>query len=182
METAKRILTKEKIDRQLSGQSGASATFMKVSESHKPSNKKAVSLNTQERADNKIDRLTSLVNEMKVKIDKHDAQFKPQIYQRKRRGQNRCNYNHNDFQTEIDHLMGIEGQLLEVEEDLVGIIDKIIEGDSKTILGMTTEETIIEIKCIGIEVEVETIKETLIDTGLGITTYEAVISVQTGVG
>ena len=46
---------------------------MKVSESHKTSNKKAVSFNTQERTDNTIDRLTSLVDEMNVKIDKHDA-------------------------------------------------------------------------------------------------------------
>ena len=50
---------------------------MKVSESHKTSNKKAVSFNMQERIDNKVDRLKYLVNEMNVKIDKHDAQFKP---------------------------------------------------------------------------------------------------------
>ena len=84
VETAKRILTKEKIDRQLSGQSGTSAPFMKVGESHKTSNKKAVSFNTQERTD-KIHRLTSLVNEMKVKKEKCDVQFKPQIYQKKKK-------------------------------------------------------------------------------------------------
>ena len=35
VETAKRILTKEKIDRQLSGQSTRTAPFMKVSDTHK---------------------------------------------------------------------------------------------------------------------------------------------------
>ena len=94
----KGILTKEKIDRQLPGQSTASAPFMKVSKSYISSNKKAVSFNTLERTDNKIDRLTSLVNKMSVKMDKCYVQFKSQIYQRNRRGQNRCNYNQNEFQ------------------------------------------------------------------------------------
>ena len=49
--------------------------------------------------DNKIYRLTYLMNKMNVKMDKCDLQFKPQIYQRNRRGQNRHNYNQNDLQT-----------------------------------------------------------------------------------
>ena len=100
METTKRILTKEKIDRKLSGQLAASVPFMKVGVSHKSSsNRKAVSFNILERTDDKIDKLTSLVSEMNVKIDKHDTQFKLQIYQRKRRGQNRYTYTQNGYQT-----------------------------------------------------------------------------------
>ena len=99
VETAKRILTKEKIDRQLSGHSTRAAPFMKVSDVHKSSsNKKAVSFNSSETND-KIDKLTSLVSKMKVKMDKLDTQFKPQIYQSKRRAQNRCNYTQNDYWT-----------------------------------------------------------------------------------
>ena len=73
VETVKRIFTREKIDRQLSGQSTTSAPFMKVSESHYTSNKKAVSFNTPGRTDNKIDKFISLHNEMNVKIDKCDV-------------------------------------------------------------------------------------------------------------
>ena len=36
---------------------------------------------------------------MKVLMDKCNTQFKPQIYQSKRRGQNRHKYTHNDYQT-----------------------------------------------------------------------------------
>ena len=72
---------------------------MKVGESHITSNKKAVSSNRLENTDNKIDRLTSLVNKRNVKIDKCDVQFKPQIYKGNRRVQNNCNYNQNGFQT-----------------------------------------------------------------------------------
>ena len=42
VETVKRILTTEKIDRQLSGQSGMTTSFMKVSENHISTSKKAV--------------------------------------------------------------------------------------------------------------------------------------------
>ena len=76
VEIAKRLLTKEKIDRQLSGQSATTAPFMKVSDNYKSSSKKAVSFNTSETND-KIDKLTSLVSKMKVQMDKHDTQFKP---------------------------------------------------------------------------------------------------------
>ena len=57
VDTAKRFLTKEKIDRQLSGWSAKSTQFNKASVSYKSSNKKAVSFNTWETND-KIDNLT----------------------------------------------------------------------------------------------------------------------------
>ena len=85
VETVKRILTKEKIDRQLSGQSPTSVPFMKESDTYiSSSSRKAVSFNMSERTDDKIDKLTSLVNKMNVKMNRHDAQFKLQIYQRKK--------------------------------------------------------------------------------------------------
>ena len=70
---------------------------------------------------------------------------------------------------EIDHLIETKTHHIEVEEDLVRIIHKIIEGDCKTILGMTTEETFIENQGIGIEVEVETIAEVHIEIVLEMT-------------
>ena len=47
VDTAKRVLMKEKIDRQLSGQSGTTTPFMKVGDVHN-SNRKTVSFNTQD--------------------------------------------------------------------------------------------------------------------------------------
>ena len=83
VETAKRFLTKEKIERQLSGQSSGTTPFMKVSDGHTcVSNKKSVSFNTLEtleRTNENKDKFTSLVDKMRVNLDKHDAQFKPQI-------------------------------------------------------------------------------------------------------
>ena len=60
VEIAKRILTKEKIDRQLSGQSSASMPFMKVSEGYHTSN----IFNTQDRLDDKIDKMTSMMSKL----------------------------------------------------------------------------------------------------------------------
>ena len=79
----KRVLTKEKIDRQLSGQS-ATTPFMKLSDTHKSSGgkslKKVLSLTTLEtikRTNDSIDKFAPLVGKMKVQMDKYDAQYKP---------------------------------------------------------------------------------------------------------
>ena len=76
VETAKRVLTKEKIDRQMSGQSSA-APIMKVNNEYKYSTmnscKKGVTfdvMETKERNSNSIDKLTSLVSKMNIKINK----------------------------------------------------------------------------------------------------------------
>ena len=87
----KRVLRKEKIDRQLSGQS-TTAPFMKVSDADKSSvgktSKKVVSyiaLQTIKRTNDSVGKLASLVSKMKVQMDRHDVQYKPQVYQSKRR-------------------------------------------------------------------------------------------------
>ena len=54
VETAKRILTKEKIDRQLVGQS-SSTPFMNIRDGYN-SMKKVVALDTQDRLDDKLDK------------------------------------------------------------------------------------------------------------------------------
>ena len=138
METVKRFLTKEKIDRQLSGQSATTAPFMKVSDNVKSSNKKAVSFNTSETND-KIDKLTSLVSKMTVQINKHHTQFKPQIYQCKGRDRIDATILKMTTRQGMDNLVEIETHYTEVEESLVEVIDKIIEGDHETILEMTTD-------------------------------------------
>ena len=103
------------------------------------------------------------MSKINVKINKCDAQFKLQICQRKRRGQNRHNYIQNAYQIRNRSEVETEIHHIEVEEDSVRITHKITKGDPKTILGMTIEEIIIENKSIGIGVEVETITEILIE-------------------
>ena len=98
IDLAKRVLTKEKLDRQLTGQS--SAPFMKVSsnDSHLPQNhhNKGVTfdaMETLERNSDCIDRLTLLVRDMKMTMDRKQSPYKPKIYQGRSRNQNRNRQN-----------------------------------------------------------------------------------------
>ena len=77
---AKRVLTKEKLDRQLTGQS--STPFMKMTSndnhSTQPNNKKGVTfdaIETLERNNNCIDRLASLVSDMKMTMDRNQSPY-----------------------------------------------------------------------------------------------------------
>ena len=77
---------------------------MKVSDGHKYSfneSKKGVTfdtLETIERNSYSIDKLTSLVSKMNMKMDKCETQYKPQVYQGRRRGQNKHEYRQNNYQ------------------------------------------------------------------------------------
>ena len=71
----KRILTKEKIDRQLMGQS-SSTPFMSIKDSH---NKK-VTFDTQDGLGKKIDRHTTMMSKLTAKDDGPNKQFKPKIF------------------------------------------------------------------------------------------------------
>ena len=91
VETAKRILTKEKLDRQLTGQSSPTP-FMSIRDGH---NRK-VSFDTKEELGDKIDKLAVMIGKLMTRDSVTGRQFKPQIYQNRGRGQNRgynqCNY------------------------------------------------------------------------------------------
>ena len=81
VETAKRFLTKEKIDRQMTGQS--STPFMKLNDKK---GKKAVSFDAGvilERNSENMERMTVLMDNMYIKLDQKDVLHKPQIYQRR---------------------------------------------------------------------------------------------------
>ena len=140
-----------------------------------------MSFNTLERIDDKIDKLTSLVSKMNVKMDKCATQLKPQIYQRKEGDRIDVIILRMTTREEIDNLVETETHHIEVEEDSARITHKIIEGDLKTILGMTIEKTIIENKGIEIGVAVETITDILIEVILEMTICETEILVETGV-
>ena len=82
----------------MSGQSSATP-FMKVSDNNYSSmkaSKKGVTFDVMqsiERNSNSIDKFTSLVSKMNMKIDKREAPYKPLIYQGRPRGQSRNRQN-----------------------------------------------------------------------------------------
>ena len=84
-------MTKEKIDKQKAGQSSATP-FMKVSHDKSKKNEKGVSFgaletkNTIDRHSSSIDKLTSLVNKLDMKLDRQESQYRPTVYQNKGRG------------------------------------------------------------------------------------------------
>ena len=113
------MLTKEKLDRQLTGQS--STPFMKATSDKdchttQKQQKKGVTfdaMETLERNSDCIDRLTSLVSDLKMTMDRK-PQYKPKIYQGRSRNQSIGRQN---FTPEIDPL---------TEEEIQVAIEKII--------------------------------------------------------
>ena len=93
VEIAKRILTKEKLDRQLTRQS-SSTPFMSIRGGH---NRK-VSFHTKGELGDKIDELVVMVGIVATRDSGKGGQFKPQIYQNRGRGQNRS-YNQQSYQS-----------------------------------------------------------------------------------
>ena len=94
-DAVKRVLTKEMIDRQFSGQSGTTTPFMKVEDGHN-SNRKAVSFNTQNLIQEQLDNLTSMMYNMSVQKEGYYRPFKPQILQKRRRVLNQQNFRDRD--------------------------------------------------------------------------------------
>ena len=89
VETAKRILTKEKIDKQLAGQT-SSTPFMSV---RNGCSSKRLTFNVTDDLEQKIDRLTVMMGKLVTEDEGQPKPFKPQVYQPNRgRNQNRGNY------------------------------------------------------------------------------------------
>ena len=82
VETAKRILTKGKLDKQLAGQASASS-FMNIREG----TERKVSFNARDELGDKIDKLIAMMSTLPGKDSSKKRPFKPQIY--KNRGQDR---------------------------------------------------------------------------------------------
>ena len=98
IDLAKRVLTKEKLDRQLTGQSSTPFMRMTNNENHSVpnNNKRGVTfdaMETLERNSDCIDKLTSLVSNMKMTMDRKQSSYKPRIYQGRSRNQNRNRQN-----------------------------------------------------------------------------------------
>ena len=76
-------------DRQVAGQS-SSTPFMSMKDSY--SNNKMFTFGTQNGLEERINRLTMMISNFTTKEQGLNNQFKPKIYQNKRRGQNRNIY------------------------------------------------------------------------------------------
>ena len=74
-ETVKRILTKEKLDKQLTGQTSTSP-FMSIREGAS----RIVSFDTKDELEDKIDKLTVMLGRLAAKDNNEKRPFKPQIY------------------------------------------------------------------------------------------------------
>ena len=75
VETAKRILTKERLDKQLIGQTSTSL-FMNI----RDGTEKKVLFNARDELGDKIDKLTALMDRLAAKESNDKRPFKPQIY------------------------------------------------------------------------------------------------------
>ena len=93
VDATKRVLTKEKIDKQLSGQSGTTTPFIKVGDVSHSGNK--VSFNADP-VKEQLENLTSMVYNMSIQKEENNRLFKPKIYPKKGRGQGRQNFNDRD--------------------------------------------------------------------------------------
>ena len=82
VETAKRILTKEKLDKQLTGQTSTSL-FMNI----RDGTERKVSFYARDELGDKIDKLTVMMSRLAAKDSYEKRPLKPQIY--RSRGQNR---------------------------------------------------------------------------------------------
>ena len=80
VDTAKRVLNKEKLDKQLMGQASNTFPFMKLRDTTHSSQK--VSIKPQD-----LETMTSMMYNMSLQQDKAKKSFKPQVYQRRGRGQ-----------------------------------------------------------------------------------------------
>ena len=174
-ETANQILTKEKIDKQKTGQPSITP-FMKTGHDKSKKSKKGVSFRALETKDtidkhsSSIDKLTSSVNKLDMKLDRQESQYRPQYIRIE------IEDNHKDKATmsiEIGSIVKIGTNPIEVEEISSTIIEVIgptlgIEVDQGTIgmeivtgeaiMPRTIEEIIIDrtmvIKGTGIQIEV----------------------------
>ena len=93
-EMAKRTLTKEKIDRQLAGQTSLTP-FMSIKEGFG----KKITFHMTDSTEQKIDKLTVMMSKLVVEDEGQNRPFKPWVYHSNRgRGQTRGNYDQRRFQ------------------------------------------------------------------------------------
>ena len=94
VDATKRVLTKEKLDKQLSGQAGTTTPFMKVGNISQSGKK--VSFNVQDPIREQLENFTSMVYNLSMQKEESNKPFKLQIYQKRGREQNGQNLGNRD--------------------------------------------------------------------------------------
>ena len=89
VDVTKRVLMKEKLDKQLSGQAVTSTPFIKVGDISCPGKK--VSFNAQDSIGKQLENLTSMVYNMSIQKEEGKKPFKPQVYPKKRKRAKKTN-------------------------------------------------------------------------------------------
>ena len=166
VETAKRMLMKEQIDKQKSGQSSASS-FMKASQQNSKKSEKGIifgAMETIQRQGDSIDKLASLINELNTKLDRRENQYKLKIYREEIEDADKDRI---DMGLETDPIVGsvVHIAITEVGEEIIIII----------IMTEITDLTIGLIVGLGIEV-MEMAIEGMIDMTIGLITEEIILT------
>ena len=94
VDAAKRALTKEKLDKQLSGQTANSTPFMKMEDTVHPGKK--MPIKPQDSIEERLENLTSMMYKMSIQQESKKP-FKPQVYQKRGRGQRRQNFGNREW-------------------------------------------------------------------------------------
>ena len=90
VDAAKRVLTKEKLDKQLSRQTANSTPFMKMGDTVHPGKK--MSIKFQDSIEERLENLTSMMYKMSIQQEEGKKPFNPQVYPKRGRGQRRQNF------------------------------------------------------------------------------------------
>ena len=94
MDAAKRVLTKEKLDKQLSGQTANSTPFMKMEDTVHPGKK--MSVKPQDSIEERLENLPLMMYKMSIQQEEGKKPFKPQVYPKRGKGQRRQNFGNRD--------------------------------------------------------------------------------------
>ena len=143
VDTAKRMLTEEKIDKQLVGQT--SSTLFKTI---RDSQSKRVSLNTPDDLAQKIDGLTVMMGKLMTEDEEYPKPFKPQVHQSNRgRNQSRGSFHSIMHIGDAHHTI----KILEVETGVTLAIEQIMDTTQEVVsktgtIILTIDETTIEVK------------------------------------
>ena len=156
---AKRVLTKEKLDRQLTGQS--STPFMRLtsndSHSTQKNHRKGVTfdaMETLERNSDCIDRLKSLVSDMKMTMDRKQSPYRPRIYQGRSRNKIQTDkISHPEIDPLVEEEIKVEIEGIIIIETIIDQITEIDQEADRTITGQV----------IGVIITRLTIDEVILD-------------------
>ena len=142
VDAMKRVLMKEKLHKQLSGQAGTAIPFMKVGDISHPGKK--VSFNVQDPIREQLESLTSMVYNMSIQKEENSKPFKPKSIRR-------------EVRDKADKILVTEIEVTHlIVTDRDKILDPIIGDNHKT----DNVETIIEEEITDVKTIVEMIVET----------------------